>query len=755
MARLPSEADLGQLPSPQSSRPLSSPNAAGSFSRGAAAFEDAGDTIGKSLRSAGSDLYAVAKTQQAERNTLDYAKAESEYLIRTRNLRDALSKESDPNGLEERYRPQFEKAREDAAALITDPQKRELFALKRAPDVESHTIAVRERASTLIRDRDIAYVNDKLEQHRQNAITAQDDKSRGELIVAGNDLITGLETAGHIDKVQAQKLKKSWSEKYAESAVAALPAEKQINMLRDAPASRDATLDRIGGIENATGDPAAKNPNSSATGDFQFVKGTWLDTIRKYRPDLAEGRSEKDILDLRKDGKLSREMAGYLLDENTAALGKAGIEASPANLYLAHFLGAGDAIKVLQQKDAVPVAGLIDQRSIDSNRAVLQGKTTDSVIEWANRKMGGAVRGTGSMIDFIPEDRRRVLLQSAQTKLAQQQRQAESEAATEAYTVREQMKDDLTSLATTGKGRDDLTEERIAGTLGPAKAQEWKAARDDAHSVYMASNDIHALTESQIDQRLAAWMPEPGSDGFARKQKVYEAVREEAERVRTLRRDDPAQSVEKNPIVRQARADLKADDPASWQSLAKARLVAQEAAGVEEPSPLTKDEALQMTVGLRRMLPGQEKETIRGIVEDMQKKFGDDADLALSYALRAHKVDAETAQTAARLFRKIGNGEAITADDKAEVDRKTEIAAAEKAIRHYPATGVQGGSLNDMGEIPAFTSSQAAKPAEPEIRPAPAKAIMALRADPSLAADFDQKFGKGAAKKILDTFKAR
>src|SRR5262249_37917865 len=54
--------------------------------------------------------------------------------------------------------------------------------------------------------------------------------------------------------------------------------------------------------------PAMTNERSSATGLGQFLSETWLEMIRAHRPDLADGHSKKEILDLRRDGKLAREI---------------------------------------------------------------------------------------------------------------------------------------------------------------------------------------------------------------------------------------------------------------------------------------------------------------------------------------------------------------------------------------------------------------------------------------------------------------
>jgi len=166
--------------------------------------------------------------------------------------------------------------------------------------------------------------------------------------------------------------------------------------------------------------------------EFQFTKGTWMGMIEAHRPDLLQGRSPQAVLDLRADPKLSREMAGYLLDDNAAVLRNKGVTPTPSNLYLAHFLGPDDAAKVLKAAPGTPVAGLVQQDSIDANESVLKGKTTDTVIDWAGRKMGGSVKDKGGLVDFIPEDKRYEMLhtarQEAEGGALDQQRQAKLQA---------------------------------------------------------------------------------------------------------------------------------------------------------------------------------------------------------------------------------------------------------------------------------------------------------------------------------------
>src|SRR5690606_21723846 len=65
----------------------------------------------------------------------------------------------------------------------------------------------------------------------------------------------------------------------------------------------DTVVDRIIGVESG-GKANAKNPNSSASGLGQFIDSTWIATVRKYRPDIAAGRSNQDLIALKTDPQL-------------------------------------------------------------------------------------------------------------------------------------------------------------------------------------------------------------------------------------------------------------------------------------------------------------------------------------------------------------------------------------------------------------------------------------------------------------------
>ncbi|SEM30954.1 hypothetical protein [Bradyrhizobium sp. OK095] len=93
------------------------------------------------------------------------------------------------------------------------------------------------------------------------------------------------------------------------------------------------TLDNIISAESGGNPNKANEPNktSSALGVGQFINGTWLGMIKRYRHELAEGRSDAEILELRKDPDLSREMTARYAAENEARLRQAGVPVTPTS----------------------------------------------------------------------------------------------------------------------------------------------------------------------------------------------------------------------------------------------------------------------------------------------------------------------------------------------------------------------------------------------------------------------------------------
>ncbi len=86
--------------------------------------------------------------------------------------------------------------------------------------------------------------------------------------------------------------------------------------------------------------PNAKAGTSSASGLFQFIKGTWAGMVSKYGSKYGIGMG--DVFDPEKNAI----MGGLLIKENSAVLKKNNIPINGTTLYAAHFLGPSGAARL-------------------------------------------------------------------------------------------------------------------------------------------------------------------------------------------------------------------------------------------------------------------------------------------------------------------------------------------------------------------------------------------------------------------------
>ena len=155
----------------------------------------------------------------------------------------------------------------------------------------------------------------------------------------------------------------------------------------------EALVNQIIQVESA-GVATAKNPRSTATGLGQFIESTWLRMMRTYRPDLVASMSRQQLLNLRNDPGLSREMVTNLARENESFLRNRGHQITAGRLYLAHFLGPGGAHTALSSSPSATVLDVMGAAVVRAN-PFLRGKTIADLTAWSDRKMRGAGSGGG------------------------------------------------------------------------------------------------------------------------------------------------------------------------------------------------------------------------------------------------------------------------------------------------------------------------------------------------------------------------
>ncbi|UGA46670.1 hypothetical protein HU230_0011760 [Bradyrhizobium quebecense] len=114
--------------------------------------------------------------------------------------------------------------------------------------------------------------------------------------------------------------------------------------------------------------------------------------LAKHRPDLTGSRDE--LLALKTDPALSREMTAAYAADNGGILKGAGLPVTPGTQYLAHFAGPQGAVGILSADPSTPAGAVLGAKVVKANPFVANMSAGD-LAAWADRKMGG--KGTAPM----------------------------------------------------------------------------------------------------------------------------------------------------------------------------------------------------------------------------------------------------------------------------------------------------------------------------------------------------------------------
>ncbi len=164
-------------------------------------------------------------------------------------------------------------------------------------------------------------------------------------------------------------------------------------------------------------DPDARARTSSASGLYQFIDSTWLATLDRHGASLGLGGAADavairggrhvvtdpalrgQIMALRFDPQASALMAGALATDNAAALAPVlGRQPDAAELYMAHFLGAGGASRFLTElaRDPQRSAASLLPAPAAANRTIFYTpngtqRTLQEVMDLMRSKVAGAM----------------------------------------------------------------------------------------------------------------------------------------------------------------------------------------------------------------------------------------------------------------------------------------------------------------------------------------------------------------------------
>lgn len=126
--------------------------------------------------------------------------------------------------------------------------------------------------------------------------------------------------------------------------------------------------------------PNARNPNSTASGLYQFTNRTWGDMVMRYGKQTGIGFGDKG------DPKAQATMAALYAQDNIKSLQKAiGRMPTKGELYEAHVLGAHGAAKLINANPNQEALLLFPRQVFDANRPIFfDGRRPRSVAEVRN-----------------------------------------------------------------------------------------------------------------------------------------------------------------------------------------------------------------------------------------------------------------------------------------------------------------------------------------------------------------------------------
>ena len=147
-------------------------------------------------------------------------------------------------------------------------------------------------------------------------------------------------------------------------------------------------------IAESSNDDTAVNPDTTATGRYQFLKSTWNNLMEK-NPDAgltADGRTNGDQQEIAMD---------LLIAENQTNLESKGIPVTNGNMHVMHTLGAGKGSRVLlaaQKGNVKPAAELVGDLVVKKNPTWFKDKPTSQELV---DLLAGKVEGFPSTDDVI------------------------------------------------------------------------------------------------------------------------------------------------------------------------------------------------------------------------------------------------------------------------------------------------------------------------------------------------------------------
>ena len=133
--------------------------------------------------------------------------------------------------------------------------------------------------------------------------------------------------------------------------------------------------------------PYIRAATSTASGLYQFIRGTWLGEGGSWGSNSAAAFGG-----LMPSIEEQTARAKTFTAKNAAYLRTKGIPINKASLYAAHFFGPVTAAAVIGADVKARADLIAGQAATDANPSILRGRTVGDFLTWLNRKTGDWAR---------------------------------------------------------------------------------------------------------------------------------------------------------------------------------------------------------------------------------------------------------------------------------------------------------------------------------------------------------------------------
>jgi hypothetical protein len=542
MPRLPDYTALGPRPVPTPQRSIVGYN---------------GGVIGQAMESAGNDIHQQGLQAQEKQDRFDLERAKTYFLTSQVEAKNALQDDQDFQTYEKRYSSAMAKARQDAMALISNPEHQQLFDLESQADYTRGLEDVRNEVRAKQKDFGRATLATTLDGARKAALSSSDPTTGMKLIQTSNGLIQGAYDRGYLSAEDAVKVRQAYAEDYAENWLKMQPLDQQLKLLTAGKEVQGPPMPDlpVNAKEAGSEEQAAKNAvinaerKKGATSTGPVVLGpamTTADAVINHVIDKFEGTSlvaddagrgpskfginqgANDDVDVK---NLTRPQAVQLYKDRY--WNAVGADQLPDNMKLAAFdtavnFGPPKAKAMLAEANG-DLGALVQLRKDEHARLIAAdpGKYGAYKNAWEDRDNalagGSPALKTGTPIDYLPPDKKAEWI-SKLPGLIKAQKEAEQSAAL----------DDIQPIIQANNGdwtavpADKRARAIKAGVWD--KAVQWKGASDPDLVVDLTAMPPELLSKIDFnDPNIKSRLSIEDRKGFEKRAEDFREKPEEAD----------------------------------------------------------------------------------------------------------------------------------------------------------------------------------------------------------------------------------